>query len=95
MRSTFTAWSVLVGNVFNLIVAPQARRDPERLVWRCARGRCRVAPLGAAAACAHGVLGDLAFCPGRANRSSRHARVGRLLERLSPFRLPREWRDMP
>ena len=23
MRSTFTAWSVLVGNVFNLIVAPQ------------------------------------------------------------------------
>ena len=24
MRSTFTAWSVLVGNVFNLIVAPQA-----------------------------------------------------------------------
>jgi hypothetical protein len=24
MRSIFTAWSVLVGNVFNLIVAPQA-----------------------------------------------------------------------
>jgi hypothetical protein len=24
MRSVFTAWSVLVGNVFNLIVAPQA-----------------------------------------------------------------------
>src|SRR6202040_1984529 len=23
MRSTFTAWSVLVGNVFNLIIAPQ------------------------------------------------------------------------
>ena len=32
MRSMFTAWSVLVGNVFNLIVAPAGRRLPERLV---------------------------------------------------------------
>ena len=24
MRSIFTAWSVLVGNLFNLVVAPQA-----------------------------------------------------------------------
>ena len=40
MRSTFTAWSVLVGNVFNLIVAPQFVGILSDWFARCARLGC-------------------------------------------------------
>jgi len=68
MRSIFTAWSVLVGNVFNLIRRPAGRRHHERLLCRRPRGRCRLIASGATVSCADRTLGGLAFLVGRKNR---------------------------
>ena len=61
MRAMFTAWSLLVGNVFNLIIAPQGVGFLSD--WFAgARGvERRLAALGAAGARAHRILGGLAF----------------------------------
>ena len=48
MRSIFTAWSVLVGNVFNLIVAPQAVGIMSDFFAARPRRRCRLVAPGAA-----------------------------------------------
>ena len=71
MRSTFTAWSVLVGNVFNLIVAPQVVGILSDWYGGAhGRRRCRLAALGAAGARAHRLLGDLALRSGGADGRS-------------------------
>ena len=61
MRSMFTAWSGLVGNVFNLIVAPQAVGFMSDWFARGHACRRRLLAPGAVGARTDRVLGDLAF----------------------------------
>lgn len=58
----------------------------EQLVQRRARARCRVAPLGVAAAGSHGILGHLALLPCGADSGCGHETGGWLLERLRRMR---------
>jgi len=82
MRSSFTAWSVLVGNVFNLIVAVQVVGFLSD--WFGGRtGGCALAALGVAGARSDGVLGELALLCRRAHRGAGDGPRRQLLERLS------------
>ena len=61
MRSIFTAWSGLVGNVFNLIVAPQVVGLLSDWFAAGARFGCGVTAPGTAGAGADRILGDVAL----------------------------------
>ena len=67
MRSIFTAWSVLVGNVFNLIVAPQAVGFMSDWFARGHGADAASLRLALLVLAPTGILGGLAFLCGREN----------------------------
>ncbi len=64
MRNMFIAISLLVANIFNLMVAPWVVGLLQRLVRRYSRDGCRLAAGGFAGAGAHRFLGGVSSVPG-------------------------------
>ena len=75
MRSMFTAWSLLVGNVFNLIVAPQGVGMLSDWFAGAAATDAASLRLGAAGARAHRILGGVSFLHGEQNHRRRSERA--------------------